>query len=367
MYELYQRYKLFFLILILAAVGFLVWYFSEIIIIIIVAGVISIIGYPLVERLDKIKIRKFKCPHALSVAITLILIFTLFLSLFSFFIPMVVQEATMISSIDGSKLIAYYQPEITWLQETLIRFGIIAKNSTIETILKENIVGVLNIGVFSNFLGSLITFTGKFFFNIFSTLFLSYFFLYDIKMLPRALLLLIPEKYGEQTKNVMHKSKTLLSRYFIGLIINVLAMIASYAIVLSILGVRGALVIAFFGGIINIVPYIGPIIAVITGILLGVTGVISAGLYGAIGSMAVKILLSMLLVIILDNVLYAPLIQGKSVKAHPVEIFLVIISAGSVGGIPAMITAVPGYAFLRIVASEFLSNFRFVRKMTEKT
>jgi len=367
MYELYQRYKLFFLILTIAVIGFLVWYFSEIIIIIIVAGVISIIGYPLVERLDKIKIRKFRLPHALSVAITLILILTIFLSLFSFFIPLVVQEASMISSIDGSKLVEYYQYEITWLQETLIRFGIIASNSTIETLLKENIIGVLKIGVFSNVIGSLITFTGKFFFNLFSTLFLSYFFLYDVKMLPRVLLLLIPEKYGDQTKNVMNKSKTLLSRYFIGLIINVLAMIASYAIVLTILGVRGALVIAFFGGIVNIIPYIGPIIAVITGILLGVTGVISAGLYGAIGSMAVTILLCMLLVIILDNVLYAPLIQGKSVKAHPVEIFLVIIAAGSFGGIPAMITAVPGYAFLRIVASEFLSNFRLVRKMTEKT
>jgi len=212
MYELYQRYKLFFLILTIAVIGFLVWYFSEIIIIIIVAGVISIIGYPLVERLDKIKIRKFRLPHALSVAITLILILTIFLSLFSFFIPLVVQEASMISSIDGSKLVEYYQYEITWLQETLIRFGIIASNSTIETLLKENIIGVLKIGVFSNVIGSLITFTGKFFFNLFSTLFLSYFFLYDVKMLPRVLLLLIPEKYGDQTKNVMNKSKTLLSR-----------------------------------------------------------------------------------------------------------------------------------------------------------
>lgn len=367
MSELYQRYKLFFLILIIVAIGFLVWYFSDIIIIILVAGVISIIGYPLVEKLDKIKIRKFKFPHALSVAVTLILILTLFLSLFSFFIPLVVREASMISSIDGSKLIAYYQSEITWLEETLIRFGIFTRETTIETILKENIVGLLNIGIFSNILGSLITFTGKFFFHLLSTLFLSFFFLYDVTMLPRVLLLLIPEKYGEQTKNVMHKSKTLLSRYFIGLIINVLVMIASYAVVLTIIGVRGALVIAFFGGIVNIIPYIGPIIAVITGILLGVTGVISAGLYGAIGSMAIKILLSMFLVIVLDNVLYGPLIQGKSVKAHPVEIFLVIIAAGSIGGIPAMIIAVPGYAFLRIVASEFLSNFRFVRKMTEKT
>jgi len=367
MSELYQRYKLFFLILIVVTVGFLIWCFSSIIILIVIAGIISIIGCPLVDRLDKIKIRKFRFPHALSVAVTLILIITLILGLLSFFIPLVVQEATMISTIEGNKLFTYYQTEITWLEESLIRFGLISRYTTVETILKDNIVGMLNIGIFSNILGSLITFTGKFFFDVFSILFLSFFFLYDATMLPRVLLLLIPEKYGEQTKNVMHKSKTLLSRYFIGLIINILVMIASYALVLSIIGVRGALVIAFFGGIVNIIPYIGPIIAVITGILIGVTGVISAGLYGAIASIAIKILLAMLLVIILDNIVYAPLIQGKSVKAHPVEIFLVIISAGSIGGIPAMIVAVPGYAFLRILASEFLSNFRFVRKMTEKT
>jgi predicted PurR-regulated permease PerM len=367
MSELYQKNKLFFLILIIATIGFLVWYFSEIIIIVIVAGVISIIGNPLVETLDKIKIKKFRFPHALSVAVTLILILTIFFGLFSFFIPLVVQEASMISSIDGNKLIAYYQSEIDLLEKALVNFGILTKDATIETILKDNIINLLSFGVFSNILSSVISFTGKFFFNIFSTLFISFFFLYDIKMLPRVLLLLIPEKYGEQSINVMKKSKTLLSRYFIGLIVNVLAMIASYAIVLTIVGVRGALVIAFFGGIINIIPYIGPVIAVITGIILGVTGVIGAGFYGAILAMAVKILLSMMLVIIIDNAVYAPLIQGKSVRAHPVEIFLVIIAAGSIGGIPAMITAVPGYAFLRIVASEFLSNFRLVRKMTEKT
>jgi predicted PurR-regulated permease PerM len=142
--------------------------------------------------------------------------------------------------------------------------------------------------------------------------------------------------------------------------------IVSYAIALSIIGARGALVIAFFGGIVNIIPYIGPFIAVGTGIILGVTGVISAGLYGSIGSMAIGILIAMVVVILIDNFVYGPMIQGRSIKAHPVEIFLVIIAAGSIGGIPAMIIAVPGYAFLRIIASEFFSQFRFIQKMKER-
>jgi predicted PurR-regulated permease PerM len=138
-------------------------------------------------------------------------------------------------------------------------------------------------------------------------------------------------------------------------------MIASYSIALSIVGVKGALVIAFFAGIVNIIPYIGPLIAVGTGIILGVTGVVSEGLYGSIGSMMLKVFLAMIVVIIIDNIVYGPMIQGKSLKVHPVEIFLVIIAAGSIGGIPAMIIAVPSYAFLRIVGEEFFSQFRIFK------
>ena len=162
--------------------------------------------------------------------------------------------------------------------------------------------------------------------------------------------MLIPLKYRDQAKNTMLKSKTVLTRYFTGLFIDVLVMIVSYAIALSIIGVNGALVIAFFAGIVNIIPYIGPLIAVGTGILLSVTGAISDGYYGAIGSRPSRVLIAMVIVILLDNILYSPLIQGKSLKVHPVEIFLVIIAAGSIGGIPrGMIVAVPAYAFLRIV------------------
>jgi predicted PurR-regulated permease PerM len=164
----------------------------------------------------------------------------------------------------------------------------------------------------------------------------------------------------------MQKSKKLLSRYFIGLFLQVLANIATYSVALAIIGVKGALVIGFFAGIIIIIPYLGGIIAVITGILLGVTGVISAGDYSQILPMAIKILVAMVVVQLIDNNIFQPYIQGKSVKAHPVEIFLVIIAAAGIGGIPAMIIAVPAYAFLRIVASEFFHQFRLIREMTEE-
>jgi predicted PurR-regulated permease PerM len=363
MKELYEQNKLFFIILIIASIGFLAWYFSEIILCIIVAAVISIIGYPFVEFLGKIRIGKFTLPHALNVILTLMLIIAVLSGMLSFFIPLAVNEATMISSINWHQLFQYYDQEITAVENMLTEFGIIEKATTIDLLIKENFSKFIDFSLFSNIITNVISFTSTFFFNVLTIIFLSFFFLNDPKMLPNFILLLIPVKYSEQSQNVMNKSKTLMSRYFIGLIINVLVMIISYAVTLSIAGVKGALVIAFFGGIVNIIPYIGPFIAVLTGVVLGVTGVVSMGLYGAIATTAIHIVLAMVIVILLDNFLYGPLIQGKSVKAHPVEIFLVIIAAASIGGIPAMIAAVPAYAFLRIIATEFLSQLRLVRRL----
>ncbi len=366
MRELYQKYKLFFIILFLLIFGFLVWYFFNIIILVVIAGIISIIGTPIVELLDRIHFKKIRFPHFLSVSLALIFILVILLGLFSFFIPLILREAQMISSIDGARFAQYYHSEILWIQETLIRYGVIRPTDTVESLFQENFSRIINFGLFSNILGKVISFTGTFFFEAFSILFLSFFFLYDTRLLPRFILMLINEKYHEQTRNVMQKSKKLLTRYFTGLFLQVLANIATYSIALTIIGVKGALVIAFFAGIIIIIPYLGGIIAIVTGILLGLTGVISTGDYAHILPMALKILIAMVLVQLIDNNIFQPFIQGKSVHAHPVEIFLVVIAAASIGGIPAMIVAVPLYAFLRIVASEFLSQFRLVQEMNRK-
>ncbi|HTX88106.1 MAG TPA: AI-2E family transporter [Bacteroidales bacterium] len=363
MKDLYQKYRLFFLIIFLLAIGFLVWYFFPILVLVLIAGVISIIGSPLVNLLDRIHIGKVKFPHVLSVTLTLLLIIAVIIALFSFFIPLVFAEAQLISSIDTQKLEQYYHPQIQWLQDNLIRYGIIQRSDTVESLFLDNFSRIVDFGLFSTILTRLISFTGSFFFHTFSIIFLSFFFLYDSKMLPRFILKLVNEKYREQTQNVMDKSKKLLTRYFTGLFFQVLANIATYAIALTIIGVKGALVIAFFAGIIIIIPYLGGVIAVITGILLGVTGVISAGDYAHVLPMAISILVAMLIVQVIDNNVFQPYIQGKSVRAHPVEIFLVVIAAASIGGIPAMIVAVPAYAFLRIVASEFLSQFRLIRDL----
>jgi len=366
MKELYEKNKLFFLILFVAAIGFLLWYFSSIVSYFLIAIVVSIIGAPVVRLLNRIRIWKFNLPHVVSVLLTMLMLLAIFIGFFSFFIPLVITEANMISQIDLSQFTFHYHKDIAWLESWLIQLGVINERVTLLGVIQQIAMKFLSLNMFSMVLGDFLSFTGSFFFGLFSILFISFFFLMDPEMVKRIILTIVPDKYRDQTIHVMEKSKTLLSRYFIGLILDVFAMIISYSIGLSILGIEGALVIAFFAGIINIIPYLGPLIGTGMGVVLGVTSMASMGEFGMIGHTALLIILVFLIVIIIDNVVYQPLIYGKSVRAHPIEIFIVIIAAGSVGGIIGMIIAVPTYTLLRIIAQEFLSQFKLVRSLTDK-
>ena len=61
-----------------------------------------------------------------------------------------------------------------------------------------------------------------------------------------------------------------------------------------------------------------------------------------------------------------PTLYSERVKAHPLEIFLVILIAGSLAGIVGMLLAIPSYTVLRVFAKEFFSQYRLVRQLPEK-
>lgn len=356
--ELYRKNQLFFIVVATAAIGGLLWYFSSIVICVILAAVLSIIGSPLVELLDKIKIGKIRFPHALSVIITMLLILAVVLGMFAIFIPLIVSEVQLISTIDGAKLSQYYHDEMASLQSVINEYGLMKRGMTIEKSIKDSVLKFFDLTLFSNIITSVISFTGTFFFNLFTISFLSFFFLRDPMMLARGILLITPKQYEEQIKNIMMESKKLLSRYMIGLILQIMANITTYSLALYIVGAPDPLVIGFVTGVIIIIPYIGGIISMILGVLIGITGMVAVGGYDLIVPMAIKIVAAMFIVQTIDNNVFAPLIQGRSVKAHPVEVFLVVIAAGSIGGILGMVVAVPAYGLVKIVVNEFRTRFK---------
>jgi hypothetical protein len=67
---------------------------------------------------------------------------------------------------------------------------------------------------------------------------------------------------------------------------------------------------------------------------------------------------------LIDNVVFQPVIFSNSVRAHPLEIFVVILAAGFAEGIPGMILGIPTYTVIRVFAREFFYNFKAVQKIT---
>jgi hypothetical protein len=65
-----------------------------------------------------------------------------------------------------------------------------------------------------------------------------------------------------------------------------------------------------------------------------------------------------------DNVVFQPLIYSNSVRAHPLEIFVVVLASGFAAGIPGMILGIPTYTVLRVFAREFFYGFKAVQKIT---
>ena len=68
---------------------------------------------------------------------------------------------------------------------------------------------------------------------------------------------------------------------------------------------------------------------------------------------------------LVDNFFSQPFIFSKSVKSHPLEIFLIIIISGILFGVAGMIVAIPAYTAIKVILKEFLSEYKLVSKLTQ--
>lgn len=333
---------------------------------ILIAAVISFIGHPLVRFFDGVHIKRWRIPHSLSTILSLLVIVLCFLGMLSIFVPLIVQQAQTIAKIDVNLLAKNLQGPLHWLDEELRVLGVIPDGQTLQDFIVIKAKSVVNIGSVTTVVNGIFNAAGTVIVGIFSVLFIAFFFLKDEHMFENILLLLVPEKQHDAAKKVIADSKNLLMRYFIGVILEVLGVMSIISLGLWILGVENALLIGFFGGMMNIIPYIGPVIGALIAITLGITGTLAVGAYNELLSVLAKLGGVLLVANFIDNNILVPMIYSKSVKAHPLEIFFVIIMGGSLAGLIGMLLAIPVYTVLRVIAKEFFQQFRVVQKLTEK-
>jgi len=363
-----QKYRTLFISIGLVITMFLLWYFRSIVAYIIISAIFTLIGSPIVNWLTKIRIRRFHIPKSLAAALVLILFWFIIIVFFSFFIPLIANEANKFSAIDVSSVIKNFEEPISKFKQFIGEGNLsTSENQSIEQYLATKFTSILNISYLSNFFSVIVGALGDIFVAMFAISFITFFLLKEDLMLKKAILIMVPADMEEKVANILNSINSLLKRYFIGIIIEVSMIMLLATIGLSILGIDFStiLIIALFAGIMNVIPYVGPIIGALFGIVIGVASNLDLSFYSGILPLIGYMAIIFGTIQIIDNVLFQPLIYASSVKAHPLEIFLVIMIAGSLAGITGMVLAIPTYTILRIIAKEFLNKFKIVKKLTE--
>lgn len=333
----------------------------------IIAAIISIIGKPICDFIQRFKIGKFRVPMSFAALITIILLFGALFGLVSIFTPLVIEQTNNISHIDTEQVAAGLQQQMQSLDSAIVHFqDPTAPTQSVEQIINSNLRNWINVTsithIFNNILGGL----GNIIVALFSITFITFFFLRDDKLFYNIVMAFTPTKFESNARRILHTSKTYLTRYFVGLIIQSTVVFIIIAVGLLIMGFGAkSWLIALFAGIVNIIPYIGPIIGMLFGMLIGVTTNLSLDPNYEIMPLLIQLFIFFQSVQLIDNFISQPIIYSNSIKAHPLEVFFVVLVFGSLAGVPGMIAAMPVYAFFRIIAKEFFSEAKIVRKMTQ--
>ncbi|PRP66139.1 AI-2E family transporter [Nonlabens agnitus] len=348
-------------LLIIAGVFLLAWFLWEIQSVLFYIGfaaVLSLVGRPIVLFLRD----RLNFPNTLAVIVTLIILFSVIVGAILMIIPVIAEQGENISKIDIEEV----KDNLEILNTQISDYFGISKVNVLERIqnlefVREN----LTMDLIPQFVNGLFGTLGSLLIGLFSILFISFFLLKDSRLLLEGVLVFSKKGNEGQFLRAFTKIKQLLSRYFIGLIFQILIIFVLYGILLLSLGTENALIIAFFCALLNLIPYLGPAI----GYFLMSAFVISDNL----GANFTEIILPQLIVVsigygiiqMIDNFLNQPLIFGKSVKSHPLEIFIIILIAGLLFGIIGLVLAIPTYTAIKVISKEFLSEYKIVKKLTQ--
>lgn len=330
---------------------------QSIIIYLMLAIILTMVGNPIIKFLT----RKTKLPHLAAVILTLTLYVSIIVGLILLFIPLIVAQGKNLSVLSTLDIEAQLTTLLSQIKTFLDGYNIDSDN-----MLKPNeIASQLDLSFIPSFLNGLLNALSSFGIGFASVMFITFFFLKDRKMFVTGIKKILPTNHKDKILHSLDTINDLLSRYFVGLLIQLFVIFVLYLIVLLIFGIPNAFVIAFFCAVLNIIPYIGPLISSVFAAILTMLSHLGENFQSDILPATIYVLIGFWIVQVIDNNLSQPLIFSNSVKSHPLEIFLVILIAGFLSGIAGMIIAVPLYTIIKVVAKEFLPENKIVRQMTK--
>ena len=351
----------------LAAIALLCWYFRSVLVYVIVAFVVSLVGQPLMRLMRRIKIKGKSAPDGLLAIITILVILAGILLFVTRIIPVVsgiIRDASVMnaSEMPYNSLIDRFNYWIVGV------FPSLGRDFDIVTLLLDKLRELVNISNVSSVIGSVASVAAGIAVGLFSVVFISFFFIRDEKLFGKIICALVPDRIEGSVNSTINDINHLLSRYFLGLIVEVIGVILVDFLGLWLIARIGpdyAIGIAFIAGILNVIPYVGPLIGEVIGVVLCVVLKYGAGVGLAvpIWAFALIVLAIMLAAQMIDNFIYQPVIYSTSIKSTPLEIFIVLLMAGRIGGTVGLLVGIPAYTVIRVIAIRFFSDRKAVRRL----
>lgn len=344
-----------------------IWYFRNVVVYILVSGVLSIMGRPLVDLFCRIRIKRWSFPRPLGALLTLLIIWGFIILFLVTFIPLITTQINNFSTIDSEKIVQLIAGPINKVENLIRAFNKeITSDLSIQDFVVKKVAEVLSISMIQGFIGSLLSILGNILVAVFSITFITFFFLKDQKLFFESILIWVPDKYVDNANRALYSIKKLLTRYFIGIVIQSTCIMILITIGMTIAGIdfQQALVMGLILGILNVIPYVGPWLGLIIAVIMGVTSHMNQDFNTVVIPLVSYMIIVEVITHLIDNLFFQPIIFSNSVRAHPLEIFVVVLIAGFAAGIPGMIFGIPAYTVLRVFAREFFYNFKAVQRIT---
>ena len=353
-------------LLVTACVCALLWYFRSVVVYILVSAVLAIIGRPVVRLLSRVRYKRLYVPRWLGALVTLVVMWCVLVAICSIIVPLVAGKIYELSSLDMRAVLVGVQQPLEQLQSYLhTLFALPEGQLSLSDIIIRTLRNVLNYDTINAAFSSAIDLGLSFVVVFFSISFITFFFLKEDGLFYSMVTSIFPERYTANVTRALDKVTYLLSRYFTGLLAEslIVATVVSLALMCWGMSVEDACFIGVIMGVMNVIPYAGPAIGGVVALFVGIVSPIEGY---TIGHTLLVIVGTLLTVKGIDDFIIQPTLYSSRVSAHPLEVFIVILMAGSVGGIVGMFVAIPSYTVLRVFAKEFFSEVSLVRKLTQQ-
>ncbi|MEQ1745038.1 MAG: AI-2E family transporter [Saprospiraceae bacterium] len=349
-----------------AAVLAVAYYFSDIVAYLLIAGVLAMLGRPIKHFFERrIRFRGWKMGPAGATVLTMLSFYLVIAGLLMLFVPTIMAQVQHLASVDYSALGEKLKGPFTDWDTQLHQVGLLAPDQSLGKRTQELLSGWFKPTMLSDFVGGFLATAGNVAVAFASISFILFFFLKDDSLSVSILHAFVPAKLESKLANAVEDSGVMLQRYFTGLALQTLAFMAIASLALWLFGVPNALLIGVMGGLFNIVPYIGPIMGIVLGCFFTLSYYIEAE-FSMLAPQLLKVAGAFAITQAVDNNFVGPYITSTSIKAHPLEIFIVTLVAAKLGGVIGMVVGIPVYTVLRVVARVFFSEFRLVKQWTSQ-